>query len=945
MANTKAQIDVVVTGLAALDNLDKKITGVGKVFGGLRAQIAGLGLAAFARSALLTADAINDISDSTGVALGRIKELQMALQEAGGQSEKAGDLLNVFSRKIDEAASGSMKAQMQFRNLGVSLTDLEQNDTATVLDQIFLGISQLNGPTAQAAALMEMFGKGAKGVAAAKLYETFLAARGEGDKYAETIKRAGDLQGQFDRAVSNLKFIFLEAFSPAIQKLVEVSDYLSKNKTLVSELIVLFKVLGITLAAVFGTGVLLAFVRTVGTIGRGIAALPAAFTAISSAAAGTGAALAGAGGAGRVAFGALFTASGAVMKSLRAVAVLVGGVGTAILAAGTLFDDFASQANNALARIIEGIGSLLGVLAGGAVGAAFGSAFGPVGTILGGIAGAFGGDKLSDAVGIPDLIAKARQAREETERLAKQTKDAAKARTDFAATDPRRIDLQSGGGGTATSGPSGVKVDTSQMDAQVKAVKAIGDEYAKNVGRTIEQINLETQLIGQGKVQSEILRAQLEQQNRNKDAITQLKQERDKLNKSETAPEVFAAYDATIAKLEKALSLDKERLSTAINQQNVQQLSDKLLGYSLAGQEAAEKNIQNLQDQKRKNTLPDIQARYQDITNAIRDSAQAAIRAEEAELPRGQKLSQQRIDQIYEAMTVKIKEQKQAIDELVASEEQRKFSNFVLKEQQNLQSELNKATDDYNKMFLSETERRMYDIRSAARDRAKAEVDSLEASRGQKLTTAERLALEKQYYEEAIKGSEELNAQLEKNRIASRSFEYGWKKAFEEYVDDATNAAKYAQSIFQKATTGMEDLIVNFAKTGKFEFKSFMNSILEDLLRSQVRQLMAQIFNIGGSTGGAGGFFGGVGKLLGFANGGIIPTNNPVLVGERGPELISGAAGRNVTPNSALGGGNYVTYNINAVDALSFKQLVASDPAFLYAVTQQGAKTVPQTRR
>jgi phage-related minor tail protein len=207
------------------------------------------------------------------------------------------------------------------------------------------------------------------------------------------------------------------------------------------------------------------------------------------------------------------------------------------------------------------------------------------------------------------------------------------------------------------------------------------------------------------------------------------------------------------------------------------------------------------------------------------------------------------------------------------------------------------------------------------------------------------LALEKQYYEEAIKGSEELNTQLEKNRVASRSFEYGWKSAFEEYVNDATNAAKYAQSIFQKATTGMEDLIVNFAKTGKFEFKSFMNSILEDLLRSQVRQLMAQVFNIGGSTGGAGGFFGGIGKLLGFANGGIIPTNNPVLVGERGPELISGAAGRNVTPNSALGGGNYVTYNINAVDALSFKQLVASDPAFLYAVTQQGAKSVPQTRR
>jgi hypothetical protein len=91
---------------------------------------------------------------------------------------------------------------------------------------------------------------------------------------------------------------------------------------------------------------------------------------------------------------------------------------------------------------------------------------------------------------------------------------------------------------------------------------------------------------------------------------------------------------------------------------------------------------------------------------------------------------------------------------------------------------------------------------------------------------------------------------------------------------------------------------------------------------------------------------GGVGKLQGFAGGGMIPTNAPVLVGERGPEIISGAGGRTVTPNDQLGGGStYVTYNINAVDAMSFKQMIASDPGFIYAVTQQGARTVPSTRR
>jgi hypothetical protein len=39
-----------------------------------------------------------------------------------------------------------------------------------------------------------------------------------------------------------------------------------------------------------------------------------------------------------------------------------------------------------------------------------------------------------------------------------------------------------------------------------------------------------------------------------------------------------------------------------------------------------------------------------------------------------------------------------------------------------------------------------------------------------------------------------------------------------------------------------------------------------------------------------------------------------------------------------MGGSTNITYNINAVDAMSFKQMIAADPTFIYAVTQQGAK-------
>lgn len=192
-----------------------------------------------------------------------------------------------------------------------------------------------------------------------------------------------------------------------------------------------------------------------------------------------------------------------------------------------------------------------------------------------------------------------------------------------------------------------------------------------------------------------------------------------------------------------------------------------------------------------------------------------------------------------------------------------------------------------------------------------------------------------------------LKQQQEANYKLTQDFQKGWQRAFNQYREDAFNSFEAAGRIFQKVTSGMEDAIVDFAKTGKFEFRSFLNSVLEEILRSQIRQLLAQTFNIGGARGSSGGgLLGGIGRLLGFANGGIIPTNNPVIVGERGPEIISGAAGRNVTPNSQLGlGTTNVVYNISAVDARSFKEMVAADPSFLYAVTEQGRRSLPASRR
>lgn len=75
-----------------------------------------------------------------------------------------------------------------------------------------------------------------------------------------------------------------------------------------------------------------------------------------------------------------------------------------------------------------------------------------------------------------------------------------------------------------------------------------------------------------------------------------------------------------------------------------------------------------------------------------------------------------------------------------------------------------------------------------------------------------------------------------------------------------------------------------------------------------------------------------------FANGGTIPAGQFGIAGEAGAELITGPA--TVTPLNQLGGGQTVNYYINAVDAASFRSLLARDPGFVHAVVQRGAAGV-----
>jgi hypothetical protein len=76
-------------------------------------------------------------------------------------------------------------------------------------------------------------------------------------------------------------------------------------------------------------------------------------------------------------------------------------------------------------------------------------------------------------------------------------------------------------------------------------------------------------------------------------------------------------------------------------------------------------------------------------------------------------------------------------------------------------------------------------------------------------------------------------------------------------------------------------------------------------------------FDFGNIFGGVGDFFGNIGSWFGglFADGGYLPNGKVGIVGEAGPEVITGPA--NITPMDQLGGTTVnpqVNFTINAID-------------------------------
>lgn len=177
------------------------------------------------------------------------------------------------------------------------------------------------------------------------------------------------------------------------------------------------------------------------------------------------------------------------------------------------------------------------------------------------------------------------------------------------------------------------------------------------------------------------------------------------------------------------------------------------------------------------------------------------------------------------------------------------------------------------------------------------------------------------------------------------------KKELDEALSENEGLANFLNTLGQAQVALSKDLATSLVegKSAAEAFQSFFKKLVVQLIADALRLAIIQpiLGSLFGVTFGVGGGVDSLtgGGLLGIfgkrAMGGPVMKNRPYIVGEKGPELFVPGATGNIVPNDSLGGGRAVTYNINAVDAQSFQQLVARDPEFIFAVTEAGRRRLP----
>lgn len=216
--NVALRINAGVTGQQAvdqlrtsMDRLDNAAGAVSKGFGLAKAAIGafavmqvGQAVLSFARNTIDAADALNDMSERSGIAVGTLSELEFAAKMNGSSLDEMQAALTKVSVKATDAATGNKTAAVAFDALGIAVknADGSMRSSLQITEDIGDAFKGISDPTLKSALAVEIFGK--SGAKLIPVLENMRASREEAKELGavlgdDFVKSAAEFNDNMDR--------------------------------------------------------------------------------------------------------------------------------------------------------------------------------------------------------------------------------------------------------------------------------------------------------------------------------------------------------------------------------------------------------------------------------------------------------------------------------------------------------------------------------------------------------------------------------------------------------------------------------------------------------------------------------------------------------------------------------------------------------------------------
>jgi len=256
MANMIARLGVVLgldsaefsRGLDAAGKKLEQFSQSAEKFG----RIGATAMVAATAAALQYADELADVAEANEVAIGTVLQLSNALANSGGKADNAGKMLSAFSKFIDEAAEGSLKAQTTAAKLGVTLKDIGTLSQEELLNKFVKNLAKIEDPITRSAKQMEIFSKAAKGVDMIGFAEQMQEGKKITEEQELAIKNAAETFDILAQSSRDAMVVIATAVGPTLKTMAEYIKELNSDGNMFGEIFkTAFQTVAIVAANVF----------------------------------------------------------------------------------------------------------------------------------------------------------------------------------------------------------------------------------------------------------------------------------------------------------------------------------------------------------------------------------------------------------------------------------------------------------------------------------------------------------------------------------------------------------------------------------------------------------------------------------------------------------------------------------------------------------------------